>query len=196
MVNTHIHTHREPGGMNAAGSTSIQTASLSPQRSWAEACMSTRTSSCVTQTPSTGRTSSRTRGSILWWCPPTAASRVSNKTSKRSQERSYESAALFARKVVLHTHSHLDAGPCNTPWIVLISTQCWSTVLQSPSGAAMMMRSVKVLDFNPPVIWWNISVVALNLSQTFDNAFAVLDKPRKVLDFRLSVQFVFQLHKL
>lgn len=47
------------------------------QRSWVEVCMLTRTSSCVTQTQSIGRTLSKTHGSIRWWCPPTAVSHVS-----------------------------------------------------------------------------------------------------------------------
>lgn len=49
----------------------------SPQRSWVEVCMLTRTSSCVMQTQSIGRTLSKTHGSIQWWCPPTAVSCVS-----------------------------------------------------------------------------------------------------------------------
>lgn len=49
----------------------------SPQRSWMAVCMLTATSSCATQTPSTGETLSNTPGSISWWCPPTAASHVS-----------------------------------------------------------------------------------------------------------------------
>lgn len=57
-----------------------------PQRFWVEVYTSTRTSSCATQTPSIGRTLSRTRGSTLWWFPPIAVSCVSNTTSRRSND--------------------------------------------------------------------------------------------------------------
>lgn len=47
------------------------------QRSWMEVCTLTRTSSCVMQTQSIGRTLSKTQESIQWWCPQTAVSHVS-----------------------------------------------------------------------------------------------------------------------
>lgn len=62
---------------------------LSSQRSWMAVCMLTATSSCATQTPSIGKTLSKTPGSIRWWCLPTAASHVSyqSKSSISAGER-------------------------------------------------------------------------------------------------------------
>lgn len=117
-----LKTHQEPGSRIAELGASSRQKQLStqkalcvslltvcslcsPQRSWVEVCMLIGTSSCVTQTQSIGRTLSKIRGSILWWCPPTAVSHVSNPVSTSVEDKKIFVLFYWEALLLLHTYT-------------------------------------------------------------------------------------------